>query len=150
MSFTTDRNKVLQIQLVHPKAKMPSKGSVQAAGFDLYSIETVLLPSGKFKLINTGLRVKIPQHCYGRIAPRSGLACNYGLDVLAGVIDRDYRGEIQVMLINHHNRPYLINEGERIAQLILEVCSTPEMIEVDTIPFDTSRGEGGYGSTGKF
>ena len=91
--------------------------------------------------------VKVPEGTYGRIAPRSGLAVKHGIQVGAGVIDSDYTGELKVVLFNHNNKKYNIKPGFRIAQLILEQCVTPEVVEVDDLD-TTDRGNNGFGSTG--
>lgn len=95
----------------------------------------------------TGLSVAVPEGCYGRVAPRSGLAVNYGLDVLAGVIDSDYRGEILCALYNTSNVPITLEAGSKICQLIIERIITPSAMWADSLS-DTTRGVGGFGSTG--
>jgi dUTP pyrophosphatase len=94
------------------------------------------------------LAVAIPHGFYGRVAPRSGLAVRHGLDVLAGVIDSDYRGEIICALINQGDEPLEIEAGMRVAQLIIEAIATPEPIWSEDLS-ETERGHGGFGSTGK-
>lgn len=134
-------------------AIIPTKGSPGAAGFDLYADEDVCfgpIYSGEspHALVSTGISVQIPRGWYGRIAPRSGLAVKYGMDVLAGVIDSDYTGEIKVIL--HCTKNLLVNlkKGERIAQLIIEKCGEWNIMEVSELE-NTERGDGGFGSTGK-
>ena len=90
----------------------------------------------------------LPSGTYGRVASRSGLAVKNGLDVGAGVIDQDFRGEVGVVLFNHTDLTYQVKIGERIAQLVLERISTPQCIESSNISSDTVRGQGGFGSTG--
>ena len=140
----TDELKFLRL---HTAAKLPVRGSAHAAGLDLCSIEDVRLEAGARAAVRTGLSVAIPQGFYGRVAPRSGLAVNYGLDVLAGVIDSDYRGEIVCALVNHGREAFVIEAGQRIAQLIVEAIITPEPAWADSLD-ETSRGAGGFGSTG--
>jgi dUTP pyrophosphatase len=128
-------------------AVVPSRGSEFAAGYDLSSSVDCVVPAGSRTMVATGISIKIPSGTYGRVAPRSGLAFKYGIDVLAGVIDFDYRGEVKVILLNTSERDFIIKKGDRIAQLILEKIVTPEVglvLELD----DTARGEGGFGSTG--
>lgn len=138
----------LKFLRLHPAAKLPTRGSRQAAGLDLYSIEDVTLEAtGGRAAVRTGLAVAIPRGFYGRIAPRSGLAVNYGLDVLAGVIDSDYRGEIVCALVNHGREALTIDAGQRVAQLILEAIIAPEPVWADALD-ETTRGAGGFGSTG--
>ena len=129
------------------RARLPTRGSLFAAGLDLYSVEALKLAPGERAAVRTGLSVAIPHGFYGRVAPRSGLAVEHGLDVLAGVIDSDYRGEIKCALINHGQRPVEIEVGQRIAQLIIEAIATPQPAWADDLD-ETSRGAGGFGSTG--
>lgn len=109
--------------------------------------ETCLVP-GSRKIIETGLAFAIPLGFYGRIAPRSGLAANKGIDVLAGVVDSDYRGEIKVILLNTSQDNFRIKHGDRIAQIILEKASQAHITEVQGSLDPTTRGSGGFGSTG--
>ena len=137
----------LKFLRLHPAAKLPTRGSAHAAGLDLCSIEQVTLAAGARAAVRTGLSVAIPEGFYGRIAPRSGLAVNYGLDVLAGVIDSDYRGEIVCALVNHGRETFVLAAGQRIAQLIVEAIITPEPAWADSLD-ETARGASGFGSTG--
>jgi dUTP pyrophosphatase len=138
----------LKFLRLHPAAKLPTRGSRQAAGLDLYSIEDVTLEAGGGRAaVRTGLAVAIPENFYGRVAPRSGLAVNYGLDVLAGVIDSDYRGEIVCALVNHGREALTLAAGQRVAQLIVEAIVTPDPVWADALD-ETARGAGGFGSTG--
>lgn len=139
----------LLVKKLNPLAKLPTRGSEFAVGYDLTSVEQVDIPAfGSRKIIKTGLSISIPENTYARIAPRSGLACRSGIDVGAGVIDPDYTGEIQVVLFNHGNTPFTVEVGDRIAQLILEVVRTPPVLEVENLPV-TQRGGSGFGSTGQ-
>lgn len=97
--------------------------------------------------MSTGLAFAIPVGNYGRIAPRSGLAAKHSIDVGAGVIDADYRGEVRVLLFNHSDIDFAINEGDRIAQMIIEKYTLTDLVEVQELD-DTVRGAGGFGSTG--
>lgn len=137
----------LKFLKIHPEAKLPTRGSIHAAGLDLYSIEDTTIQAGKYFPVRTGLSVAIPLGFYGRIAPRSGLAVKQGIDVLAGVIDSDYRGEIICVLINHGETPFFIKAGGRIAQLIVEAIATLKSEWVEELG-ETMRGAGGFGSTG--
>jgi len=128
-------------------AVLPFRASEKAAGFDLSSAhDCIIAPRGK-ALVPTDLSIAIPDNCYGRIAPRSSLAWKNHIDVGAGVIDGDYRGPVGVVLFNHSEQEFKIYRGDRIAQLIIERISIPDVIEVDQID-DTERGLGGFGSTG--
>lgn len=138
----------LKVKRLESTAIIPTKGSEFAAGYDLYSLESVVIqPLHRFAL-RTGISVEIPTGLYGRIAPRSGLAANKGVDVLAGVIDSDFRGELKVILINLGQHPLSISKGDKIAQLVLESCTHLDIEELDTLN-STERGHNGFGSTGK-
>lgn len=127
-----------------------------AAGYDLRASfgmgllnETITIPSGEFSLVPTNLVMEIPSGYYGRIAPRSGLAFKNGIDVLAGVIDSDYRGEIGIILINFGKEDLTINKGDRVAQIIIERCETVEFVLCDSSGVsETERGSNGFGSSG--
>lgn len=138
-----------RVQKLHPRAILPTKASSGSAGYDLSSIENIIIDPGGKALIRTGLKIAIPENTYGRVAPRSGLAVRHGIDVGAGVIDADYRGEVSVLLFNHGKDCYHVHAGSRIAQLILERILTPDVEEVDVLDA-TERGEGGFGSSGGF
>lgn len=137
----------LRVKLLSGNAKVPEKGSQHAAGYDLYSSGSVTIPAWGKGSVPTDIAIQLPDGTYGRIAPRSGLAAVYGLDVGAGVIDRDYRGPVIVLLFNHSDVPYQVRKHDRIAQLIVEVILSPEVAVVLELD-DTSRGCGGFGSTG--
>jgi len=141
----------MNIKKLSDKAKIPTKGSDGAAGYDLYTVETHELKPGEIKSFKTDLSIAIPEGYYGRIAPRSGLAAKYGINVLAGVIDSDYTGEILVLLINHGNEPItlpLIKDDKEtaVAQIIFEQCNSTTFSEVDELTV-TQRGDGGFGSS---
>ena len=150
---------------LYPEAQVPSQANCSDAGYDLFSTEYVTLEPFQRKLVSTGICLEIPQGFYGRIAPRSGLACKKGIDVMAGVIDSGYRGEIKVLLINLNFEGYnlrpstfeamfgsqnkiTINPGDRIAQLIIEKCYQVEWNEMKTLE-NSKRGQGGFGSSGE-
>ncbi len=126
---------------------MPTRGTEQAAGYDLSSAIDVNVFPGERQVIPTGLAWQFPSGYCGQIWPRSGLAVRQGIDVLAGLIDNDYRGEVGVVLINHGNDVFRVKKGDRIAQMVLVAPGifTPELSEVLD---ETERGAGGYGSTG--
>ena len=138
---------MIYFKKLHENAKLPTRGSEHAAGLDLYAVERMdIWPSAQV-MIPTGLAVAIPADHYGRIAPRSGLATKYGIQVHAGVVDSDYRGEMRVCLINHGDQMVEIKPGDRIAQLIIEKCLITEAEWADELD-GTERGAGGFGSTG--
>ena len=137
----------LLFKRLHPEARLPTRGSAGAAGLDLYAAERVTLAPGSRAAVRTGLAVAIPAGFYGRVAPRSGLAVRHGIDVLAGVIDSDYRGEILCALVNHGRETFEVEPGARVAQLIVEAIATPDPAWAEDLG-DTGRGSGGFGSTG--
>ncbi|PPR02483.1 hypothetical protein CVT24_002032 [Panaeolus cyanescens] len=137
----------LLIKRLSPKAKLPTRGSALAAGYDLYSAEHKVIPAGGKALVDTQISIAVPPGTYGRVAPRSGLASKFMIATGAGVIDADYRGVVFVLLFNHSDKDFEVQEGDRIAQLIIERIYTPEVQEVDDLE-ETVRGAGGFGSTG--
>src|SRR6267143_5076108 len=141
-----DDIEILSFKKLDPDAVLPTRGSPSAAGLDLYSIEAVSLNRGERRLIRTGLAVAIPEGFYGRVAPRSGLAAQKGIDVLAGVIDADYRGEIGCLLYNAGDEIIDLPAQTKICQLIVEKIITPRAFWSDELG-DTERGAGGFGST---
>lgn len=126
----------------------PVYGSGGAAGADLRASAPVVIDPGGRAAVPTGLRVEIPPGCVGLIWPRSGLALRHGIDTLAGVIDSDYRGEVQVLLVNHGDAPFPIEAGDRIAQLVVQRVERAAFRRADDLE-DTHRGSGGFGSTGR-
>lgn len=137
---------VLRFKRLDPRAVLPKRGSRLAAGLDVCSIEEITLGPHERVLARTGLAVAIPEGFYGRVAPRSGLAVKIGLDVLAGVIDSDYRGELCCVLYNTSYAEMSLPAGSKICQLIVEQIITPEA-EWATDLDETARGAGGFGST---
>ena len=137
---------VLRFKKLDERAVLPHRGSVLAAGLDVCSIEDIELEPKQRTMAKTGLSVAIPIGFYGRIAPRSGLASKHGLDVLAGVIDSDYRGEIRCLLYNTGDETIKLSAGSKICQLILEQIITPEAAWATDLD-ETARGAGGFGST---
>jgi len=137
----------LQFKRLDERATLPVRGSVASAGLDLFCIEEIRLEPKTRILARTGIAVAIPVGYYGRVAPRSGLAVKNGIDVLAGVIDSDYRGELCCALLNTGDEAVVLAPGSRICQLIIEKIITPEPVWVADLD-NTSRGDGGFGSTG--
>ena len=142
-----DRPQSLSFKRLDPRATLPARGSALAAGLDICSIEDVAIEPKQRALVPTGLAVAIPEGYYGRVAPRSGLATKNGLDVLAGVIDADYRGEIRCLLHNTGDEAISLPAQSKICQLIIEKIITPEAVWAGEIS-ETDRGSGGFGSTG--
>lgn len=141
------KDEPLKVRRVKDNACIPTKGSSRAVGLDLYSTEEVSIAPGEYKLVSTGLVFSLPIGTYGRIAPRSGLSVK-GVDVKAGVIDPDYKGEVKVLLLNFGTEPFECQAGQRVAQLILEKVTFPRVEETWELQ-ETQRGDGGFGSTGQ-
>tara|TARA_Y100000034_G_scaffold44524_1_gene54635 strand:+ start:1794 stop:2219 length:426 start_codon:yes stop_codon:yes gene_type:complete len=138
----------VQIKKLHDDSHIPSRNSAGDAGYDLYAIGHDVIKAGERQLVSTGISISIPRGYYGRVAPRSGLALRDGIDVLAGVIDAGYRGEVGVILMNLGDKNFAFRKGDRIAQLIIEKCHEVEWQEVDELN-GTARGDGGFGSSGE-
>lgn len=142
----------IRVKKLKSNATLPTYGSVEAAGADLYACleETVVIHPGESAFIPTGLAMEIPKGCAGLIYARSGLACKRGVAPAnkVGVVDSDYRGEFMVVLHNHGSSAQEIAHGERIAQLVITPVFTPGYEEVAELS-DTERSSGGFGSTGK-
>ncbi|XP_059362993.1 deoxyuridine 5'-triphosphate nucleotidohydrolase, mitochondrial [Carassius carassius] len=139
--------KVLKFAKLTENATTPSRGSSRAAGFDLYSAYDYTIGPMDKALVKTDIQIAVPHGYYGRVAPRSGLAVKHFIDVGAGVVDEDYRGNLGVVLFNFNKEPFEVKKGERIAQLICERICYPELQELQTLD-ETERGAGGFGSTG--
>jgi dUTP pyrophosphatase len=129
----------------------PSRASDRAAGFDLRAAveSTTTLAPGSRALVPTGVCMAVPAGFEAQIRPRSGLAARHGVTLLnsPGTIDSDYRGELAVLLINHGEEPFVVNRGDRIAQLVIAAVAPAELIEVGALD-ETERGAGGFGSSG--
>lgn len=142
----------IRVKRLKPNAMLPTYGSAEAAGADLYACleQEVTIAPGHSAFIPTGLAMEIPKGCAGLIYARSGLACKRGLAPAnkVGVVDSDYRGEFMVVLHNHGNQPQTVSNGERIAQLVITPVLTPGYIDAEELS-DTQRASGGFGSTGK-
>lgn len=144
-------NKTIFVKKLNEKAKLPTRGSEEAAGYDLYACldETIIIKPGETVRIGTGLSMALPDNYFAAVYARSGLAIKQGLRLAncIGIIDSDYRGEYIVALYNDSQEDRIIEPGERIAQLVLQRYSPmifEEIEELDT----TNRGKGGFGSTG--
>ncbi len=142
----------IRVKILREKATVPTYGSAEAAGADLYACleEGLVIQPGATAFVPTGIAMEVPQGCAGLIYARSGLACKRGLAPAnkVGVVDSDYRGEIMVALHNHGSEAQSVVHGERIAQMVITPVITPAY-EVAQDLSDTSRGLGGFGSTGK-
>jgi len=135
------------VKRLTPSAVLPIRGSPDAAGFDLAASEPAIAPAGGKAIVKTGLSMAIPAGTYARVAPRSGLAAKKMINVGAGVVDYDYRGEVCVVIFNHGPEDFAISVGDRVAQLVLERVSMAGCVEVEELDI-TQRGAGGFGSTG--
>jgi dUTP pyrophosphatase len=135
------------VKFLREGAAAPERKSAGAAGYDLSACEDATIPPSSRALVDTGLAIAVPEGTYGRVAPRSGMAVR-GVAVGAGVIDADYRGSLKVLLFNHSPAETLVvQKGDRIAQLVLEVILTPEVEVTSELPA-AERGIAGFGSTG--
>jgi len=137
----------IQVTRLSDTATIPTQGSPGAAGWDLYADESMIIQPGGRAMIATGIAVALPPDSVGMIWPRPGLAFKQGIDVLAGVVDSDYRGPVGVVLQNHGWYPVKINPGDRIAQLVIQPIVPARLMAVGQLG-DTHRGDGGWGSTG--
>ena len=142
----------IRVKKLSANAILPTYGSAEAAGADLYACleEPVTIQPGETAWIPTGLALEVPKGCAGLIYARSSMGVKRGLAPAnkVGVIDSDYRGEIRVVLLNHGKEPQTVENGERVAQMLITPVLTPAYTEVDELD-DTQRGNGGFGSTGK-
>ena len=139
---------MIKVKLLSESASVPTKAHSSDAGWDLYASNTSqpVYPH-KRRLISTDISIAIPDGYCGLIWPRSGLSVKSGIDVLAGVIDSGYRGEIKVCLLNTSDQVVHVHPGDRIAQLIIQKVEDIEFLEVDNLD-DTDLGDGGFGSSG--
>ena len=137
----------MEVKRLSTHGILPRRATPGSAGFDLFCSDAVTLGPGDLVCVPTGIAVQVPPGTYGRIAPRSGVTVKHHVHVGAGVIDRDYTGEIKVVLYNLGKNSVTFQAFDRIAQLILEKIDLPEIREVQELG-ETSRGHGGFGSTG--
>ncbi|MBS1421268.1 MAG: dUTP diphosphatase [Lachnospira sp.] len=144
-------NTIVKLKKLTPNAIIPTYGTAQSAGADLYSgmEQPVTIEPGKTEFIHTGIAIAIPEGLVGLVYARSGMACKKGIAPAnkVGVIDADYRGEIMVALYNHGNEAVTVEPGDRIAQLVLTPFITAAFDQTDSLD-ETDRGNGGFGSTG--
>ncbi len=138
----------LRVKRIHPEAKVPVYGHPGDAGMDLFSVVDHELAPGAVFAVPTGIQVGIPAGFVGLIWDKSGISLK-GVHRLAGVVDAGYRGEVQVVMINLGRESFAIKKGMKIAQMLIQPVSAVTIIESDTLD-DTSRGEGGFGSTGLY
>ena len=129
-------------------AKEPLKVYVDSAGYDLFANETFKILSNSRGIISTGIKMSIPKGFYGQISPRSGLALNNGVVAFSGTIDSGYLGIVYVLLFNFSTNDFLVEKGNRIAQIIFKRCENVSFLEVENLTFDSERGVKGFGSSG--
>ncbi len=129
---------------------LPARATPGSAGFDLRAAEDVRIPAGEWRVVRTGIAIALPEGWEGQVRPRSGLAARHGVTVLnaPGTIDSDYRGEIQVPLINHGPEEFVLVRGERLAQILFARVPEVELAQVAALPAG-HRGDRGFGSTGR-
>ena len=138
----------LKIKKLNNEAIVPHYAHPNDAGFDVFSINDIEIPPRSRAQVSTGIAMEIPEGFVGLIWDKSGLSHKHGLKTLGGVIDSGYRGEVKVGLINLSAETYLLEKGHKVAQMIIQQKETCEIEEVNELS-DTSRGEAGFGSTGK-
>ena len=140
--------KTIKVKKIEGQAIVPTRSNRDDAGWDLYSITTRPIAPSQRVTIRTGISLEIPEEYVGLIWPRSGMSVKNGIDVLAGVVDSGYRGEIKVCLLNTSREWMDIKEGDRIAQILFQEVPHFQLQEVEILQ-NSDRGEGGFGSTGK-
>ena len=138
-----EKQEMINVNAINMNAKIPSRGSDESAGLDLHTIESVTIPAGQRALLRTGLTMSMPRGYVGLIWPRSKLAAKMGIDVLAGVVDSDYRGEIHISLLNTGPDPVEIQKGDKVAQLIIQKHYADMEINIVDDLDRTSRGHAG-------
>lgn len=140
----------LLIEKINKNAVVPNYAHQGDAGMDLYSVEDVILGPGEYKMIATGIRMQLPIGTEAQIRPRSGLAAKNGISLVnsPGTIDEGYRGELKIIFINHGKENFHIEIGSKIAQMVIAPVLRVDIQEVLSVDEDTSRGSGGFGSTG--
>lgn len=138
----------VKIKKLNLDAKLPSYAHPGDAGMDVFAVEATELTPGEIKAVKTGISMEIPDGYAGLIWDKSGIAIKEGLKVMGGVIDSGYRGEIMVGMCNLGKKPYRFEPGHKIAQMLIQKIECPEIDETSELG-DTSRGGGGFGSTGK-
>ena len=140
--------KTIKVKKIEGQAIVPTRSNSDDAGWDLYSITTRPIAPSQRVTIRTGISLEIPEEYVGLIWPRSGMSVKNGIDVLAGVVDSGYRGEIKVCLLNTSREWMDIKEGDRIAQILFQEVPHFQLQEVDILQ-NSDRGQGGFGSSGK-
>ncbi|MCX6568677.1 MAG: dUTP diphosphatase [Candidatus Aminicenantes bacterium] len=138
----------LLVKRIHPEAKLPVYGHPGDAGLDLFSVVDRELAPGEVFAVPTGIQVAVPAGHVGLVWDKSGISLK-SVHRLAGVVDSGYRGEVQVVMINLGAAPFAVRKGMKIAQMLVQPVAAVEVVESDSLE-DTSRGQGGFGSTGLY
>lgn len=138
----------LKILKVHPDAKIPTRPHPGDAGLDLYALEEARLLPGERRSVPTGVAMEIPDGCAGLIWDRGSMSHTHGLTNIGGVIDSGYRGEIHVGLVNLSDKPFVIEKGHKVAQMLIQKIESPELVEADALS-EAPRGKKGFGSSGR-
>jgi len=139
---------ILKIKKLHPDAKIPHYAHHDDAGFDLFAVKDITVKKGERTAIPTGIAMEIPEGYVGLIWDKSGLAMKHGIKTIGGVVDSAYRGEVLIGVINFGESDYTFEKGHKIAQMIIQKKEFVDFEEVKELS-DTTRGDGGFGSTGK-
>jgi dUTP pyrophosphatase len=140
----------LRVRRLDPAARLPARAHDDDAGYDLCALEGAAIGPGERASLRTGIAIELPPGHAGWVVPRSGLAARHGIALVnaPGLIDAGYRGEISVLVLNtDRERPFTVEPGARIAQLVIAAVAAPEVVEVDELA-ESVRGTGGFGSTG--
>jgi len=152
--MATSSTTSFKVHLRHPDAVMPKRATPKDAGCDVHAVEDKVIPAGTRGLVSTGLTLEIPDDSYVRVAPRSGLSCKKGIDIGAGVVDAGYTGIVHALVINNGTEDFVVTKGDRIAQIIVEriymqTWTQAEEGALQAVMATSTRGEGGFGSTGR-
>lgn len=137
----------IRVKKLHPDAKVPAFAHPGDAGMDLYSVEDMMIAPGMRASVPTGIAIELPDGYVSLVWDKSGPSHKFGVKTLGGVLDSGYRGEYLIGLINLGQEPFEIKKGQKVAQLLIQRVEQPEIEETDELG-DTSRGAGGFGSTG--
>ena len=138
----------IKIKKLNLNAIIPKYAHEGDAGMDLFSCEDCIIKAGERELVSTGLSIELPEGYVALIWDKSGLAVNKGIKTMAGVIEYTYRGEYKIALLNTSKQDWIINKGDKIAQLLIQPIATADIIEAEKLS-ETSRGDGAFGSTGR-
>ena len=139
----------VKVKKIHKDAKIPAYAHEGDSGMDLYSVEETILQPGETKLVKTGLQIAVPKGFEAQVRPKSGLAAKFGVTILntPGTVDSGYRGEVMIILVNHGKEEYKVEKGKKIAQMVIAKVEEAKIEVVEDLD-DTTRKDGGFGSTG--